>query len=120
MEATLELDAQYRALREEAGLLDRSDRPRIVVRGSEAAEFLQGQLTNDVEALEPGEGCYAALLDRKGKVRADMRVLRIADDEFLIDTEPETGDLLARHLGTYNVGRDAAVEPTTPAGRSSP
>ena len=111
MEATLEIDAQYRALREEAGLIDRSGRPRLIVRGAEAAEFLQGQLTNDVEALAPGEGCYAALLDRKGKVQADMRVLRLADDEFLIDTEPETGDLLARHLGTYNVGRDAAVEP---------
>ena len=117
MEATLELDAQYRALREEAGLLDRSDRARIVVHGSEAAEFLQGQLTNDVESLEPGAGCYAALLDRKGKVRADMRVLRLADDEFLIDTEPETGDLLQGHLSMYNVGRDAAVEADGP-GRS--
>ena len=110
MEATLEIDAQYRALREEAGLLDRSDRARIVVRGAEAAEFLQGQLTNDVEALEPGSGCYAALLDRKGKIRADMRVLRLDADEFLIDTEPETADVLLGHLGTYNVGRDATVE----------
>ena len=79
-------------------------------RGSEAAEFLQGQLTNDVEALEPGAGCYAALLDRKGKVRADMRVLRLADDEFLIDTEPETRRPPAGPPGMYNVGRDAAVE----------
>jgi tRNA-modifying protein YgfZ len=110
MEATLEIDAQYRALREEAGLLDRSDRARIVVHGAEAAEFLQGQLTNDVEALEPGGGCYAALLDRKGKIRADMRVLRIAPDDFLIDTEPETAEVVGGHLGTYNVGRDAAVE----------
>ena len=110
MEATLEIDAQYRALREEAGLLDRSDRARIVVGGAEAAEFLQGQLTNDVEALEPGGGCYAALLDRKGKIRADMRVLCLDADEFLIDTEPETADVLIGHLGTYNVGRDATVE----------
>jgi len=111
METTLELDAQYRAIREEAGLLDRSDRPRITVSGSEAAEFLQGQVTNDVEALTPGAGCYAALLDRKGKVRADMRILRIAEDEFLIDTEPDTGEVLLGHLGTYNVGRDAMVVP---------
>jgi folate-binding protein YgfZ len=110
MEATLEIDAQYRALREEAGLLDRSDRARIAVRGAEAAEFLQGQLTNDVDELEPGGGCYAALLDRKGKIRADMRVLRLDADEFLIDTEPETADVLIGHLGTYNVGRDATVE----------
>ena len=106
---TLGIDAQYRALREEAGLLDRSDRARIVVSGSEAADFLQGQLTNDVEALAAGDGCYAALLDRKGKVRADMRVLRL-DDRFLIDTEPEAGELVTRHLEMYKVGRDAAVE----------
>jgi folate-binding protein YgfZ len=111
MEATLELDAQYRAIRQEAGLLDRSDRPRISVAGSEAAEFLQGQVTNDVEALEPGDGRYALLLDRKGKIRADMRVLRLGADAFLIDTEPESGETLRGHLGTYNIGRDAAVEP---------
>ncbi|MCB0874977.1 MAG: folate-binding protein YgfZ [Solirubrobacterales bacterium] len=109
MDATLEIDAQYRAIREEAGLLDRSRRPRILVTGSEAAEFLQGQVTNDVEALEPGAGCYAALLDRKGKIRADMRILRLSADEFLIDTEPETGDPLRGHLSMYKVGRDAEV-----------
>jgi len=111
MEAELGIDAQYRALREEAGLLDRSDRARIAVTGSEAAEFLQGQVTNDVESLQPGEGCYAALLDRKGKIRADMRVLRLADDEFLIDTEPSSGDLILKHLGMYKIGRDADVAP---------
>ena len=111
MEAALEIDAQYRALREGAGLLDRSDRRRVVVTGSEAAEFLQGQLTNDTEALAPGEGCYAALLDRKGKIRADMRVLRAAPDAFWIDTEPQSGDLILQHLGMYKVGRDADVAP---------
>ncbi len=73
---TVELDAQYRQLREECGLLDRSERGKLVLRGAEAAEYLQGQLTNDIEALELGEGCYAALLDRKGHMQADMRVLR--------------------------------------------
>lgn len=105
----LEIDAQYRAMREEAGLLDRSERPRIAVSGSEAGEFLQGQLTNDVEALEPGQGCYAALLDRKGKIRADMRVLRLAPDRYLIDTEPEAGAAVLAHLDMYRVGRDAEV-----------
>jgi folate-binding protein YgfZ len=111
MEATLELDAQYRAIREAAGLLDRSERPRIGVSGSEAAEFLQGQVTNDVEALDPGAGCYALLLDRKGKIRADMRILRLAPDSFLLDAEPDGAEIVRGHLGTYNIGRDAAVEP---------
>ena len=86
----VELDAQYRQLREECGLLDRSGaREARASRGAEAAEYLQGQLTNDVEALEPGEGRYAALLDRKGHMQADMRVLRLgARSEIWVDTEP--------------------------------
>ncbi len=108
-QAALGIDAQYRVIREGAGLLDRSERARIAVSGAEAGEFLQGQLTNDVEALEPGDGCYAALLDRKGRVRADMRVLRLDDGSYLIDTEPEAGPPVLSHLSMYNVGRDAAV-----------
>jgi folate-binding protein YgfZ len=104
-----EIDAQYRALREEAGLLARPGRALLEVGGSEAAEFLQGQLTNDVEALSPGDGCYAALLDRKGKIRADMRVLRVAPDLFLIDTEGESGSLVLGHLQMYKIGRAAEV-----------
>ena len=60
----VELDGQYRALREEAGFL-RRERACLSVSGADAAEYLQGQLTNDTEALETGSGCYAALLDRK-------------------------------------------------------
>src|ERR1700709_1669360 len=85
----IELGAQYRQLREECGLLDRSERGKLLVSGPDGAEYLQGQLTNDVEALEVGDGLYAALLDRKGHMQADMRVLRPAAEEICVDTEPE-------------------------------
>jgi folate-binding protein YgfZ len=106
---TVELDAQYRQLREECGLLDRSGRGKLLVSGPDAAEYLQGQLTNDVEALEPGEGQYAALLDRKGHMQADMRVLRPAAEEVWIDTEPEAIAAARRHLEMYSIGRDVKV-----------
>lgn len=106
---TIEIDGQYRATREGAGWLERPGITRITVSGAEAAEFLQGQITNDVEAFEPGAGCYAALLDRKGKIRADMRVLRLAEDRFVIDADGSVAALLLKHLSMYNVGRDAAV-----------
>ena len=85
---TVELDAQYRQLREECGLLDRSGRGKILVSGPDALEYMQGQLTNDIEALGSDEGCYAALLDRKGHMQSDMRVLRLAADDIWIDPEP--------------------------------
>jgi folate-binding protein YgfZ len=109
-EALPELDAQYRALREEAGLLDRSERGKLLVRGSDAAEFLQGQLTNDVEALERGAGCYAALLDRKGHMRADMRVLHLDAGDIWLDTEPETIEALRSHLDMYKIGREVELD----------
>jgi len=105
----VELDAQYRQLREECGLLDRSERGKLIVSGGEAAEYLQGQLTNDVEALSPGEGLYAALLDRKGHMQADMRVLRISPEEIWIDTEQEALGAARRHLEMYKIGREVAI-----------
>ncbi len=107
--ATIELDAQYRQLREECGLLDRSARGKLLFSGPDAAEYLQGQLTNDVEALAPGEGCYAALLDRKGHMQADMRVLRLAAEEIWLDTEPEGLAAALRHLRMYSIGREVEI-----------
>ncbi|MDX6590627.1 MAG: hypothetical protein QOI84_1901 [Solirubrobacterales bacterium] len=108
-ETRVELDAEYRQLREECGLLDRSARGKLLVSGPDGAEYLQGQLTSDVEALEPGDGQYAALLDRKGHMQGDMRVLRPAAEEILLDTEPEALAAVLRHLQMYSIGRDVAV-----------
>jgi tRNA-modifying protein YgfZ len=109
----VELDAQYRQLREECGLLDRSERGKLIVSGGEAAEYLQGQLTNDVEALAPGEGQYAALLDRKGHMQADMRVVRLSAEEIWIDTEPEALEAARRHLEMYKIGREVVIADLT-------
>ncbi len=109
IEAEVEVDAQYRQLREECGLLDRSGRGVIAVTGPDGAEFLQGQLTNDVESLAPGAGQYAALLDRKGHMQSDMRVLRVGAEEILIDTEPVAREAVLRHLTMYSIGREVEV-----------
>ena len=107
---TVELDAQYRQLREECGLVERPDRGLLIVSGPDAADYLQGQLTNDTEAIEPGEWIYAALLDRKGHMQADMRVLRPGDGPDLwLDLEPEGLAAACRHLQMYKIGREVEV-----------
>jgi folate-binding protein YgfZ len=105
-----ELDAQYRALREAAGLLERSASVQFAVRGADSSEYLQSQVTNEIEALGTGEGCYALLLERKGHVVADMRVLRLGDEELWLLAEAEGAAALERHLTTYSIGRDVTVE----------
>jgi folate-binding protein YgfZ len=95
----------YERLREAVGLVDRSARGKLLLTGGEAADYLQGQVTNDVAALEPGSGCYAALLNHKGKMLTDMRVLR-RGDSLWIDTEPGALPVLARNASMYSIGRD--------------
>jgi folate-binding protein YgfZ len=113
-DALIELDAQYRQLREECGLVDHSERGKLLVTGPEAADYLQGQLTNDTEAIEPGEGLYAALLDRKGHMQADMRVLRPGEGPDLwLDLELEGLEAARRHLGMYKIGREVDVVDAT-------
>jgi folate-binding protein YgfZ len=111
--AAIELDGQYRALREGAGIVDRSERGKLLVSGADAPQFLQGQLTNDVEALAAGEGCYAALLDRKGHMQADMRVLRLDSDRVWLDLEPATTEATVRHLSLYRVGQEVEIDDRT-------
>ena len=108
----VELDGQYRALREEAGFLVR-DRACLLVKGADGAEYLQGQLTNDVEGLEAGQGCYAALLDRKGHLSSDMRVLRLEDGDLWLDLEPVAAEAVLKHLRTYSIGRQVEIEDVT-------
>ena len=104
--------SEYELLTERAGLVDRSARGKLLLTGAEAAEFLQGQVSNDVEALATGEGCYAAFLTHKGKMRGDMRILR-GEDWLWVDTEPETLPALARTVQMYSIGRDVSHRDVT-------
>jgi folate-binding protein YgfZ len=103
-----DLESQYAAVREAAGLLAR-DRGFLELAGTDAGEFLQGQVTNDVQALGPGQGCYALLLNPKGRILADARVLARSTDEFWLDTEPEALDKLRSNLEMYKIGRQVEV-----------
>jgi len=66
---------EYEALTERAGLVDRTERGKLLLTGADVKDFLQGQVSNDVLALEPGTGCYAAFLTPKGKMLGDLRIL---------------------------------------------
>ncbi len=97
----------YRAMREGCAVVDRSERGKLALSGPEAKEFLQGQVTNDIEGLEPGTGCYAAFLTHKGKMLGDLRVLDTGD-ELLLDCERVALQELFTMIRRYKLGR--AVE----------
>jgi len=96
-------DAEYRAATRACGLVDRSERGKLALAGVEAKAFLQGQVSNDVEALTPGTGCYAAFLTPKGKMLGDIRILD-AGDELLLDTERVALQELFNMVRRFSVG----------------
>lgn len=104
--------SEYRAVTEACGLLDRSERGKLALTGAGAREFLQGQVTNDVEALEPGTGCYAAFLTPKGKMLGDLRILA-TEDELLLDTERSTLQALFNMIRRYSIGYEVELHKRT-------
>lgn len=94
------VEEEYAALRGGAGVVDRSARLRLLVGGTQAAETITGLVTNDVGALRPGAGLYAAALTAKGKVIADARVFARADD-LLLDTPASAGPGFASMIRKY-------------------
>jgi tRNA-modifying protein YgfZ len=102
----------YRAMTEGSAVVDRSERGKLALTGGEAKEFLHGQVTNDVERLEPGDGCYAAFLTHKGKMLGDLRILDTGD-ELLLDCERVSLQELFNMIRRYKLGRDVELHKRT-------
>lgn len=80
-------DRVYSALTAGTALIGPRGAGALELRGDDAAEFLQGQISNDVQSLTAGAGVYAALLSPKGQMRADMRVLNTGDSLLVMCVE---------------------------------
>jgi folate-binding protein YgfZ len=102
----------YISIVETSGLYDRSERGKLALTGAGAKEFLQGQVTNDVDALTPGTGCYAAFLTPKGKMLGDLRILDTGD-ELLLDCERVALQELFNMIRRFSIGFDVELHKRT-------
>jgi folate-binding protein YgfZ len=93
--------------------MDVAARQRAYVRvsGPDARTHLQNLVSNDVEALQVGEACPALLLTAKARVVAPVVVLRRGDDDFLVLTEPELGDVVRALLVRMRLRLRCEIEP---------
>ena len=78
--------------------------------GPEAASLLQRMVSNDIEALGPGEACQALLLTAKARIIAPLTVLRRGPDDFLLLTEPSLGARVASELLRSRFAAKCAIE----------
>jgi folate-binding protein YgfZ len=95
-----EPEAEYAAARDAVAVVDRSDRRFLRVYGRDPARMIQGLITNDVNLAGPGRAVYAAVLTAKGKMVADVRVLR-RGEELLLETDAGAAGPLAEHLRRF-------------------
>ena len=91
------------------GVLSLSDRAIIAVTGDDAREWLQGQLTNQLEGVEPGGSSYAFVLTLKGRILADVYALFREDDVWLDVPAAQVGALLER-FERYIIMEDVDLE----------
>jgi folate-binding protein YgfZ len=101
--------AEQQAVRAGAGLVDRSLVGKAVVTGRDRAAFLQGMLSNDIQALAPGQGCPAAFLDAHGKVMALLDVYAL-EDRLLMALPPGLTDRILQLLDRYLISEKASFE----------
>jgi folate-binding protein YgfZ len=79
-----------------------TDRALISVSGPEARAFLQGLITNDVEAVKPGQPIYAALLTPQGKILFDFLIFE-QDGALLLDVSASQREALQKRLTMYRL-----------------
>jgi folate-binding protein YgfZ len=106
--------SEYAIVREGgAGVSDLSSRGRIEVAGSEAVQFLNGLITNDVKALAENVWMHAAFPNVQGRLIAEARVLHLAGDKFLFDTEATTHERVLKTLERFTLAGDFRVTDLT-------
>jgi len=106
------LAAEYDAARGSVGLIDLSHRGLLQITGPDRVTFLQGMLSNDLQALRPFEGHYATILNQQGKVLADLRVLCAMNSLYLDFWEP-LKDKIVAHLNRYLVADEVEIADRT-------
>jgi folate-binding protein YgfZ len=113
---------EYAAVREgSAGIIDLSPRGRMLVSGTEAVQFLNGLITNDMKTLAENSWMPAAFPNVQGRLIAGVRVVRLNDDQtarnagptFLIDTEPATHERVLKTIERFTLAGDFRVTDIT-------
>ncbi len=79
--------------------------PRDVVQvaGPDAATFLQSQLSQDIRPLSVGQSAWSFLLQPTGKIEVMLRIWRIEDDAFVLDTDAGFGAAMVARLNRFKI-----------------
>jgi tRNA-modifying protein YgfZ len=109
-EADQSLADDYAALRHGVGAY-RLPRDVVSVCGPDASAYLQGQVSQDLAPLGVGASAPALLLEPDGKLCALVRVVRTADDGYVLDTDAGFGERVAARLLRFRLRTKVDIQP---------
>jgi len=101
-------------LLEGAGFRAITDRAFLRIIGSDATRWLNGMVSNSIQALEPGEGNYNFLLNAQGRIQGDATVYRettAEPAEFLLATGATQVETIQKHLDHFIIMDDIELTP---------
>jgi folate-binding Fe-S cluster repair protein YgfZ len=98
----MRLEAEYRALSVGPGLVDRSYRALLEIKGADRTTWLHNLTTNQVKNLNRGEGNDAFVLNVKGRILFDVNVLVRADSIWL-DLDRCFLEAAKKHFSKYAI-----------------
>ena len=101
-------EAEYRAIREGAALLDLGHRGLLRVTGTDRGTWLHGMVTNAVQDLPPGSGCAAAVTTIQGRMVAEIAV-SVHGDRLDLECPAFVAEDTRAHLERYLISEDAEL-----------
>lgn len=105
-------ETMYHALKQGSGYVPLAGRTQIEVTGGDRAKLLHSFCTANVNALSPGEGCEAFILNGKGKVLGFV-YLFCQVDSIVMETVPDQAEKLIAHLDRYVIREDVRFQDQT-------
>jgi len=103
-------DSELVAARDAAVVCDLSALSVLRIAGPDAAAFLQGQFTDDVAALRPGEAEYGAWCSPKGRMLANFLIRRSGESIFELLLSQSLSDAIAKRLRMFVLRSRVAVD----------
>lgn len=102
----------YLALQQRGGVADLSDRTKLRLSGADRVRYLNGQVSNHITRLKPGESIPACVTTAKGKLSAEVFVTALSDS-LLVDAPAELRETLVPRLERYIIADDVTLEDVT-------
>jgi folate-binding protein YgfZ len=106
----------YHASQARAGVIDLSDRVKLVFTGADRVRYLNGQVTSNVQKLAPGQTQPACVTTAKGKLCAEVVIAAVANALF-VDADASLHETLPARLQRYIIADDVALAACPPATR---